>query len=179
MPDTGRVTFTKALPDGRTATVTVKAISHLHSASSTLAVDGQVVTEHLGPYHAVNRLTAASRPELVAQLGPLGFNAEEAAQVKAAWQEIADTTGPDWDLQRQQLVAAVNGAEQEAGAGAAGRFDNGHPDPWDGPEARREKQALDGAIAALAAFDREHPEAAARAAAERDKAVQRALEGRD
>lgn len=177
--DTGRVAFTKTLADGRTAVVTVKAIGYLHSASTTLTVDGKVIAEHLGPYHDVNRLIAKERPELVAMLGPLGLNAEEAAQIKAAWREEAASTGPDWDFQRQQLVAAVNGREQEIGIGAAERFDRDHPNPWDGPEARQEKQALADAIEVLAAFDREHPEAAARAAAAREAAVQRALEGRD
>lgn len=163
--DNGHVAFMKTLADGRTAVVTVKAIDYLHSASSTLTIDGEVITEHLGPYHAVSRLVAKERPDLTAMLGPLGLNAEEAAQIKGIWQEVADT--------------AVDSAEQETGLGAAERFDQDHPDPWNGTEARQEKRALADAIEALAAFDREHPEVAARAAAERDRIVQRALEGRD
>lgn len=58
------------------------------------------------------------------------------------------------------------------------RFDSGdYADPFAGTEEyeRRIKEA----VAVLKAFDAEHPEAAAQAAAERDRAVRRALEGRD
>jgi hypothetical protein len=46
-------------------------------------------------------------------------------------------------------------------------------------ENAEDERRIAAALAALRAFDAEHPEVAARAAAEREAAVRRALEGRD
>lgn len=173
------IALTKTLRDGRTAVVTVEPIGYLHQAATTVTIDGKEAGSHLGAYHAAPKAALAKYPGHVAAIGPMLLTAEEAAQVEQVYREVMATIPPDWAWKREQLVAALDGAEQDYGINAAERFDQDHVDPWGGPEAREDQRRITEAAQALDAFDAEHPEVAQQAAAQREAAIRRALEGRD
>lgn len=88
--------------------------------------------------------------------------------------EVQAALPPDLDGQRQRLVSALDGAGLEPGIRAAELMDAGDPDPFR-DQAGLERRIME-ASAALGAFDREHPEVAARAAARREATVRRIIE---
>lgn len=174
----GRVALTKELRDGRTAVVTVTPIDYLHSAATTVTIDGNEAGRHLGPHHAIASPSfREAHPEFVAAIGPLVLTAEEAAQVEAVYREVSATIPPNLDFEREQLVSALNSASLEPAIRAAELMEADAADPFR-EQAGLERRIME-ARAALAAFDAEHPEVAERAAARLERAVQRALEGRD
>jgi hypothetical protein len=174
-----RIALTKKLRDGRTATVTVTPIGYLHQAATTVTIDGEEAGRHLGPHHAAPKAAIAKYPGYIYAIGPVLFTAAEAAHIRQVYDEVQATIPPDLAFQREQLVAALGGAEQDAAAGAAERFDQDYADPWGGPEASEDQRRITEARQALTAFDAEHPQVAAQAAARREAAARRALEGRD
>jgi len=175
---TARTALIKTLRDGRTAVVTVKVIGYLHSASTTVTIDGEEIGSHLGPHHAAPKAALAKYPGHVAAIGPMLLTAEEAAQVEAVYREVLATIPPDWRGRREELVRAIRGAEEDLHDYLADRMDSGdYPDPFGGAE--EYERRIDDAVAALRAFDAEHPEVAEQAAAQRRAAARRALEGRD
>ena len=178
--DIGRVALTKILRNGRTAVVTVKPIGYLHSASTTVTVDGREVGSHLGPHHAAPRaVIAAAGSQYVAAIGPLLLTADECAQIEQVYNEVSAAIPPDLTFEREQLVRMLDGAEMDKGINAAGRFDQDYANPFGGPEAEEDERRITEARDALAAFDAGHPEIAEQATAQRSAAARRALEGRD
>lgn len=175
MSDTGgRVALTKTLRDGRTATVTVTAIGYLHAANSTVWIDGKEAGSHMGAHHAAPQSVLDKAPGHVAAIGPLLLTAEEAAQVEAVYREVQASIPPDLDGARRRLADALDGAEMDLGINAAERMDAGYANPFAG--AAEDEQRITGARAALAAFDAEHPEIAAKIAAGRGEAARRAVQ---
>jgi hypothetical protein len=159
--------------------VTVTAIGYLHQAATTVTIDGKEAGRHLGAYHAAPKAAVAAYPDYIAAIGPVLFNADEAAQIEAVYHEVQAAIPPDRAFEREQLAAAVNGAEHDAGVRTAERFDQDFADPWGGPEAQEDQWRINEAREALARFDAEYPENAAQVAANREAAIRRALEGRD
>lgn len=178
MTDAGRVAFTKTLRDGRTAVVTV-AVSSINLTYTTVRIDGKEAGNHVGPHHAAPKAALAAHPGYVAAIGPLLLTADECAQIEAVYNEVRATVPPDLDFARERLVIALDGAEMDKGINAAERFDKDYANPFGGPEAEADERRITEALAALAAFDAEHPEVAGRAAARQQAAIRRALEGRD
>jgi hypothetical protein len=177
---TEREALSKTLRDGRTAVVTV-AHHPPHGVATTLRIDGKQAASHLGPHHAAPKAALAAHPGYVCAIGPMLLTTDEAAQIKAVYDEVCATVPPDLDMARWHLVTALDIAEQEPGIRAAERMDSGdYANPF-GTEAEvaEDERRIREAAEALAAFDAGHPEIAAKAAAERERAVQRALEGRD
>ncbi len=163
----------------RAATVIVKPVGYLHQAATTVTIAGEEVGSHFGAYHAALKAAVAKYPGCIYAIGPVLFTAAEAGQIQQVYDEVQATIPPDWNFMREQFAAALDGAERAAGVRAAERFDQDYADPWGGPEAIEDQRGVTEARKALAAFDAEHPEVAAQAAAQREAAVRRALEGRD
>ena len=172
--------LTKTLRDGRTAVVTV-AHHPPHGVSTTVRIGGEEAASHLGPHHLPPLAARQAHPDHPAAIGILLLTASEATQIEAVYREVLATVPPNLDFERERLVTALDVAEQEPGIRAAERMDSGdyaHPFGTEA-ETREDERRTREAAEALAAFDAEHPEVAARAAAGREAAVQRALEGRD
>jgi hypothetical protein len=176
--DTERVAFTKTLRDGRTAIVTV-AVNSIRMTYTTIRIDGKEAGSHVGPHHAAPKpALAKAGPEYVAAIGPLLLTADQCAQIEAVYNEVRAMVPPDWTARRELLASAIRGAEEDLHGYLADRFDSGdYPNPFAGAE--KYEGRIEQAVAALAAFDAEHPEIAVQAAEYRSAAVQRALEGRD
>jgi hypothetical protein len=169
--------LTKTLRDGRTAIVTVEAIPYLHTAGTTVHIDGKESGRHLGPHHAAPQEVLDAHPGYVAAIGPLLLTANEAAQIEAVYQQVSATIPPDLTGLRESILREIDGLEQEMGLRAAERLDAGYANPFaESPEFERR---IAEARKRLTAFDAEHPEIAGQARAAREAAVQHALEGRD
>ncbi|HMH94007.1 MAG TPA: hypothetical protein VK586_23375 [Streptosporangiaceae bacterium] len=171
-PAGDRVALTKKLRDGRTAVVTVSAGGKY--AIPTVSIDGKKADRQSAYVCDAPREIRAENPELVGWLGPLMLTAEEGDAVSTAMAEVQAALPPDLDRQRERLVSALDGAGLEPGIRAAELMDAGEPDPFR-EQAGLERRIME-ARAALDAFDREHPEAAARAAASRQATVRRVVE---
>lgn len=154
-------------------------VGYLHQAATSVTIGGEEVGGHLGPYHAALGVAITQYPDYRYAIGPVLFTAAEASQIQQVYDEVQATIPPDLASQREQLVAALDGAEQDAAVNAAERFDQDYADPWGGLAAREEQRRITEARQALTDFDAEYPQIVRQAAALREAATRRTLEGRD
>lgn len=169
-----RVALTKKLRDGRTAVVTVSATSDGKYAIPVVTIDGEKAGRQSANIFVAPHEIRAEHPELVAGVGPLMLTAEEADTLRAVMAEVQAALPADLDARRERFVAALDAAGLEPGIRAAELMDADAPDPFR-EQAGLERRIME-ARAALDAFDRQHPEVAARAAARQADTVRRIIE---
>jgi hypothetical protein len=166
-----REALRKTTRDGRTAIVTIERFENGGGLCTVARREGQQLGSHCGPHHFAPNLPAG----YVAAIGRLALTQAEADQVSTAWQEAIAALPRDLHAERRSLGLRIAGATDQWTADRAAAMDAEDEEPtMVAVERDRANEArIEEAVAALAAFDAEHPEVRAEVERRRDEQVAR------